>query len=116
MKETNQVKQYNGLLGLDNITPAIKVFNFIITVIIGAWMVWNSTIHPVSFPTIQYEPWPLSWPLVFALGPPIGLVVLWLRLTGLKWSWGLLAAFVSLILPFLIVFIYTVIYIIIFGI
>ncbi|MCI0554513.1 MAG: hypothetical protein L0287_26490 [Anaerolineae bacterium] len=73
MNGDNQEKPYMGLLGLDKLPPVIKALNFVVTVIIGAVVVWISTIRPTTSPTIRYEYWHLSLPLVFTYGLPVGL-------------------------------------------
>jgi hypothetical protein len=78
----NSKGTYRGLLGLDNLPIAVKVFNWVISFmfatcvsLIGSYRVWQ------AMPSI------FIW---IAAGSPIFAAVGWLRLTGVKWRHALL--------------------------
>jgi hypothetical protein len=93
----NQQAPYKGIIGLDGLPGAFKGLNFLVTVSLGfvvAFRSWYSEIYSNS--TI-YDFIPFAWPLLFLLAWPLYAIPLWLRLTGLRWRWGFLAAGLVLI-------------------
>ena len=91
MSRNDQEKPYTGLLGLDELPLAIKVPNFLFTVLAGTVIAFFSYFSPVYFRNTL-------WPFVFLFAWPGCVLMLWLRLTGIKWHWGLLAVFLVFIL------------------
>ena len=102
MSENIQEKQYSGLLGLDNIHPALKATNFLVSIIIGIMLAFKSWFQALAFNRAIYDFEPFSWPLIFLLAWPLCAVILWLRLTGLKWRWGFLAGVLVVIIYFVL--------------
>ena len=96
MSRNDQEKPYGGLLGLDGLHPAWKVLNLVLTVVIGTKLAWASWYRPIADNHITYDFVPFSWPLIFLFAWPICALILWLRLTGLRWRWGLLAGILIL--------------------
>jgi hypothetical protein len=102
----NAEKPYMGLLGLDRLHPGLKVVNFIVTVIAGIVLAFQSWFYELYSNRAIYHFEPFAWPLLFLFAWPVCAAILWLRFTGLKWRWGILAA----ILIFTIYFIMSAIF------
>jgi len=79
----NQERKYFGLLGLDRLPLVIKVINFCISTVIGINLAFDSWWGRPSYLS------PLFLPLIFAW--PLSAIVIWLRLTGIRWIWCLVA-------------------------
>ena len=87
---TNQEKQYYGLLGLDRLPRNVKIMNLSVSVTISigfAYISWFSHIYEglPSYIALPFLPLLFAWPLCALL--------LWLRLTGVRWFWCLVAGF-----------------------
>jgi len=90
----NQEKQYFGLIGLDKLPLVVKTINFCISTVIGinlAFDSWYSHFYR-GIPSYISPPF---LPLIFAW--PLCGIMLWLRLTGIKWVWCLLASGIILV-------------------
>jgi len=99
MSRDNQEAPYMGLLGLDRIDPRLKIVNFVFTLIIGvvlAFQAWFDELNPI------YHFEPFAWTLLFLSPWPLCAIILWLRIMGLRWRWGILAAILILIIYFVI--------------
>ena len=91
---TNQKKQYYGLLGLDRLPWSVKVMNFIVSIPVGIYLAFDSWFSHFyrGFPFYIAPPF-LS--LIFAW--PLCGILLWLRLTGIRWVWCFVAAVMILL-------------------
>jgi len=90
----NQERRYFGLLGLDRLPSVIKVMNFCVSAVIGinlAFDSWYSHFYR-GIPSYISPPF---LPLIFAW--PLCGIVIWLRLTGVRWLWCLIACGVILV-------------------
>jgi len=101
MDRNDQEKLYTGLLGLDGLHPGLKALNFVATILIGTWLAFYSWFSAM-YNSVIYDLQPFAWPLIFLFAWPICAVILWLRLTGLKWRWGFFAAVLIFVLYFFI--------------
>jgi hypothetical protein len=93
---------YIGLLGLDKLHPVLKIMNFVVTIIVGIVLGFDSWFHDLYDNPAVYKFEPFSWPLIFLFAWPLCAAILWLRLTGLKWRWGFLAGILILTIYFLL--------------
>jgi len=91
---TNQEKQYYGLLGLDRLPRVVKIINLCVSVTIGSGLAFISWFDHIYDGVPSYISLPFL-PLVFAW--PLCAVLLWLRLTGIRWFWCLIASAVLLV-------------------
>ena len=96
----NQEAAYRGLLGLDSLPLLLRGLNFLLTVIVGGVLAFQSWRPELYRNPAVYDFYPFTWPVLFLLAWPLYAVPLWLRLTGLKWRWGFLAAGLALLLYF----------------
>ena len=93
---------YHGLFGLDKLPNRAKALNFGLTLIIGAIIAVLAWVPPsLDSGNPLYELSPPAWTLLCLLGWPIFAIILWLRLTGIKWSKSFLA--VLLIMVFFVI-------------
>ena len=102
MKEKSNEKPYLGLLGLDNISPTFKAINLLITIGFGVVAAFHSWFQELYINRAIYKFEPFSWPLVFLFAWPVCAIILWLRLTGLKWRWGFLAGGIVFFIYFIL--------------
>lgn len=78
-----QERQYFGLLGLDRLPLVIKVINFCISAVVGINLAFDAWWGRPSYIPSTFLPLVFAWPL--------SAIVIWLRLTGIKWIWCLVA-------------------------
>jgi len=90
-------KPYAGLLGLDTLPNSLKTLNTLATIVIGAALFSNSWPFTLDRGP-AYSWWPFSWTLIFIYAWPTTAILLWLRLTGLRWRQGLVAVGIGLAL------------------
>ena len=92
-----------GLLGLDGVHPVLKIVNFVLTLIIGvvlAFQAWFDELFYGNRAIYHFEPF--AWPLLFLFAWPLCAIILWLRIMGLRWRWGFLAALLIFISYFVL--------------
>ena len=86
-----KVPGYAGLLGLDRLPALAKLANWAATIGLGTLLALFSWRHHLGR-EVYYQWHPLNWPLLLLFTWPLCAAVIWLRLTGLRWRWALLAA------------------------
>jgi hypothetical protein len=91
-KADEEERSYQGPLGLDGLPPAKKTFNLILTVLVGTVLAVFSWFGRLFEGDVIYQLSPFAWPLIFLFAWPTCGVILWLRITGLKWRWSIFAA------------------------
>src|SRR5215217_913632 len=84
----SEEEPYFGLLGLDRLSPVLKTINFSISTIVGIYLAFHSW-SPHFFQYMPSYTDPLF--LIFILGWPLCGILIWLRLTGIRWFWCLMA-------------------------
>lgn len=90
----SQDKHYFGLLGLDRFPLIFKIINFCISIVVGLILAFDSW-YSHFYRGIPSYISPPFLPFIFAW--PICGILLWLRLTGIRWLWCLVAAGIILI-------------------
>ena len=79
----NHERKYFGLLGLDRLPLVIKVINFCVSAVIGINLAFDAWWGRPSYIPASFLPLVFAWPL--------SAIVIWLRVTGIRWVWCLVA-------------------------